>query len=81
MITPPCEHGWDIPQSRRWTERRVILRDIEVRQSVLPLAVLLQAQGIDPSKPRQQQDLPARAAHLFVQRTLQTLRLSGAERG
>lgn len=48
-------------------ERFVWLRDLEVRQSVLPLDTLLRLHGIDPTRPYTRLDVPARAAQLFRQ--------------
>jgi hypothetical protein len=60
-------YGWDDGGGGETWMIRVIVSDLHVRLSVLPLEKLLASYGIDTTRPYTQIDLPDRQAHLYVQ--------------
>jgi hypothetical protein len=66
-VTGELAYGWDAGGGGATWMIRVIVSDIEVRLSVLPLDKLLASYGIDTTRPYTQIHLPERQAHLYVQ--------------
>jgi hypothetical protein len=66
-MTDELAYGWDAGGGGATWMIRVIVSDIEVRLSVLPLDKLLASYGIDTTRPYTQMHLPDCQAHLYVQ--------------